>query len=241
MPLVGRLRPGAPSPQTHAEIRRFQSGSADSFPGGCPTDRNRDSTSIAPRGTGRWRQAAIPDCSRPRHVGAGDQLRERRQPQPVASRDARREFGVRTAIGAAPRRVARQLLTEASSCWSIGAAAGLLASPALTLLKRVLPPDTPRLIEVTSTGARCCSRRRLALVTGAPFGLAPVRYTLRVRLRPCSTPAGAAAAGQSPARASALTVAQIACAVLLVITAGLLVRSLWKLSHADPGFRTASA
>ncbi len=106
------------------------------------------------------------------------------------------------------------------------------------MLKLVLPPDTPRLADVHLNWRVLAVHRRLS-------------HSDRLRLRPRTGPARPAAAAADGARrrrprrrrpvarrcGSALTIAQIACAVLLVIAAGLLVRSLWTLSHADPGFQ----
>ena len=83
-----------------------------------------------------------------------------------------REIGIRTAIGGAPRRVARQLLTEHLLLAGIGAAAGfLLAWPLLTVLTRVLPPDTPRLGAVALDWRALLFSALLAVVTGR--GLRP--------------------------------------------------------------------
>jgi len=149
------------------------------------------------------------------------------------------EIGIRTAIGAAPRRIARQLLTESVLLASLGGVAGVVfASQALATLKLVLPSDTPRLMEVHLNWRVLLFTSGLSILTGCAFGIAPVLHALRLRLRTAldSGGRGNGRAVAGPLRA-ALTIAQISCAVLLVIAAGLLVRSLWTLSHVDPGFR----
>src|SRR5262249_42214943 len=80
----------------------------------------------------------------------------------------------------------------------------------------------------------------LSVLTGCAFGLAPVVRALRLQLRRALDAGGRGDSGAPgmPLR-SALTIGQIAGAVLLVISAGLLVRSLWSLSHTDPGFQAA--
>jgi putative ABC transport system permease protein len=155
----------------------------------------------------------------------------------AASRE--REIGIRAAIGAGPRRIARQLLTESLLLAAAGGAAGLLlARQAIVVLKVLLPPDTPRLADVHLDWRVLCFTAAVALVSGCAFGLAPVAHAWRLRLR-AAIDAGGRGSRRSvgwPVRAG-LTIAQVACAVLLVIAAGLLARSLWALSHADPGFR----
>jgi predicted permease len=150
-----------------------------------------------------------------------------------------REIVVRTAIGASPRRIARQLLTESVILASIGAVVGLLfATQALVIMKLVLPPDTPRLADVHLNWRVLAFTGVLGILTGCAFGLAPVARALRLKLRSALDAGGRGGGGTvaMPLR-SALTIGQIACAVLLVISAGLLVRSLWSLSHTDPGFQ----
>ena len=153
-----------------------------------------------------------------------------------------REIAIRTAIGAGPRRIARQLLIESLVLSSIGAVVGLIASfPLLTILTRVLPADTPRLAEVAVDWRTMLFTAGLALATGVTFGLAPVLYTLRLRL-PAVLDGGARGGGRTVAGwvRSTLAIVQVACAVLLVVSAALLLRSLWKMTHVDPGFRAAS-
>ena len=150
-----------------------------------------------------------------------------------------REIAIRTAIGATPRRIARQLLTESVVLALLGAIVGLLfAGNSLAVLKLVLPPDTPRLDEVGLNWRVLVFTGALAILTGCAFGLAPVLQAMRPRLH-AALDSGDRAGGPAAGGfwRAGLTVAQIACAVLLVIAAGLLVRSLWTLSRADPGFR----
>jgi predicted permease len=151
-----------------------------------------------------------------------------------------REIAVRTALGAAPRRIARQLLTESIILASMGAVVGLLfATQALAIMKLVLPADTPRLADAQLNWRVLAFTGLLGVFTGCAFGLAPVLRALRLKLRSALEADGRGGGGAvaMPLR-YALTIGQIACAVLLVISAGLLVRSLWRLSHTDPGFQS---
>jgi predicted permease len=150
-----------------------------------------------------------------------------------------REMGIRTAIGGAPRRIARQLLTEHVLLSLAGAACGaVLAVPLLAVLVRVLPDETPRLAAVSLDWRALAFTVFVAVATGCAFGAAPVLHTLRLQLRAVLEAGGRSGGGAAsgPVR-KALAVGQIAAAALLVIAAGLLVRSLWALARVDPGFR----
>ena len=240
MPVIGRLRAGAARLQAHADVRLFQSRIAGRFPWRMPADWNRDVTVIP-------LHEALVGAMRPRLlilsvavllvlVTACANVANLTLSRAV-SRE--REIGIRTAVGATPRRIARQLLTESVLLAVLGAAVGLLlASQALAMLKLVMPSDTPRLHEVHLNWRALAFTAGLAAITGCAFGLAPVSKAMRIRLRAILDAGGRGGdrAVAGPVRA-ALTVAQIACAVLLVIAAGLLLRSLWGLSRTDPGFR----
>ena len=94
-----------------------------------------------------------------------------------------REIGIRAAIGAGPRRIARQLLTE-SVLSALGGAAGVLvAAQGLALLRLVLPPDTPRLADAYVNWRVLAFTGATAVLSGFAFGLAPVLQALRLRLR----------------------------------------------------------
>jgi predicted permease len=152
-----------------------------------------------------------------------------------------KEIALRFAMGADRRRVIRQLLTESVVLALLGGFFGFfLATQGLDLLKITLPPDTPRLADAHIDLRVLGFTGVLALVTGLLFGIAPALQSSREGLAATlnSVTRGAFASVSHRLR-SALAVAEIAFAVLLVISAGLLLRSFWSLSHVDPGFRTA--
>ena len=243
MPLIGRLREGAAIGEAQAELRLFQSGVGKLFPWRMPADWNRDITlrSLQDTLVGPVRPrllllaaavifVLVISCANVANLSLSR----------AATRE--REIAIRSAIGAGPRRIARQLLIESLVLSSMGAFVGLIASfPLLTILTRVLPADTPRLAEVAVDWRTMLFTAGLALATGVAFGLAPVLYTLRLRL-PAVLDGGARSGGRTVAGwvRSTLAIVQVACAVLLVVSAALLLRSLWKMTHVDPGFRTAS-
>ena len=242
MPLVARLRPGVTAAKAQAELRLFQRDVRQQFPWTMPEEWNRDlvvvplQTALVGGVTSRLGILSVAAlvilviaCANVANLSLSR----------AATRE--REIGIRTAIGGAPRRVARQLLTEHLLLAGIGAAVGfLLAWPLVTMLTRVLPPDTPRLGAVALDWRALLFSALLAAVTGAAFGLAPVAHTLRLQLRAVLDAGGRSGGGSATGRIRRLLAAgQIAGAALLVIAAGLLVRSLWTLSQVDPGFRSS--
>jgi predicted permease len=240
MPVVGRLRGGATFAQAHAEVRTIQSRLPALFPWRMPDDWNRDVAVVPLRealvGSVRARLLILIAAVALVLVIACANVANLSLSRAV-SRE--REIGIRVAIGARPGRIAGQLLTESIVVAALGAAAGLLvATQALEILKIVLPPETPRLSEVELNWRVLAFAGGLAALTGSVFGLAPVVHALRLRLTTALEAGGRGGARTiaGPLRAG-LTIAQIGCAVLLVITAGLLVRGLWRLSQVDPGFR----
>jgi predicted permease len=241
MPVIGRLHTGATREQAHTEVRRFQARVGALFPWRMPADWNRDITVVP------LRDALVGDV-RPRLLIliAGATLVLLTCCANVANLSLsravarEREIGIRTALGASPRRIARQLFTESALLAVLGAVAGLVvAVQALAILKRVLPPDTSRLSEVHLNWRVLVFTAIIAVLTGCAFGLAPVAQALRLRVR-AVLDSGSRGGRQAVAGRlrTALTVGQIACAVLLVIAAALLGRSLWSLSRTDLGFRS---
>lgn len=154
--------------------------------------------------------------------------------------DARlREMAVRTAIGAAPRRLVRQLFTESVVLAVLGSALGLgLAAGALQLLASIdptsLPPLAPVQLNLTVIGFTML----LAVITTLLFGLAPALRTLHVNLVESLREGGqnATIGGRRQRIRGALVATEVALAVVLVIGAGLMIRSLSALGNIDLGF-----
>ena len=149
-----------------------------------------------------------------------------------------REIAVRAAMGAGRHRIVGQLLTESVLLGSCGAAIGfVLAKYGVSSLKALLPADTPRLAEVQMDWRVLTFTAALGILTGLFFGLAPALQTSRPVLTE-SLKAGGRGASPSVSQRlrSGLVVAEVAFAVLLVTSAGLLIRSFWMLSHVNLGF-----
>jgi putative ABC transport system permease protein len=80
----------------------------------------------------------------------------------------------------------------------------------------------------------------IAILTGVIFGLAPALHASKIDLTESLKSAGQQSGTSSSRLRNTLAIAEIAVAVVLVVGAGLLVKSLWKLAHVNPGFRTES-
>jgi len=159
----------------------------------------------------------------------------------MLSRAASREkdIGIRSALGAGPRRIVRQLLTESVLLSVVGAVLGFaLAAGGLAALKAALPADTPCLLDVKIDWRVLVFTGGLAVLTGLLFGLAPALRSSRSVLIDTLNAAGRGASVSLSRRLrGSLAVGEIALAVMLVIAAGLLIRSFRALSHVDTGFR----
>jgi len=158
----------------------------------------------------------------------------------LARAEARqREIAVRSALGAGRLRVARQLFTESLLLASISAAAGLLmAWVGVRLLAWWNPASIPRVAGATLDGRVLLFTALIALGTTLVFGLAPLVRLLRADLTDAMKE-GSANSTVSGARQrfrNALVIVELALAVVLLVGAGLMLRTLWSLQHIDLGF-----
>jgi len=151
-----------------------------------------------------------------------------------------REMAVRQALGASRLRLARQMLTESLLLSGLGGAAGLaLAFWATQALTANLPAETlPRQQAIGLDGRALAFTTLMALLTGLVFGLAPALQAGRADLNSGLKEGGRDAAGGGRARRvrSLLVVAEVALALVLLIGAGLMIRSFAQLQRVDPGF-----
>jgi predicted permease len=151
-----------------------------------------------------------------------------------------REVAVRVALGASRWRILRQLITESVLLALLGGALGMcVAVGGLSILKATLPPDTPRLADVALDGQVLAFTAVLAILTGVSFGLVPALGASKVDMTTTLKSGGQRSASGGNHRASKmLVVGEVAVSMILVIAAGLLVKSLWILSGTSPGFRS---
>ena len=154
-----------------------------------------------------------------------------------------KEVAIRTAMGAGWQRLARQLLTESILLGLLGGATGLLVARVSLLVVRTMNPgNIPRLDEIGINGTVLAFTFGLSLATGVLFGLAPAWRA--VKLDPNSSLKAGGRSGQGDGglylkrhRLRGLLVAsELALSLVLLIGAGLLVRSFIRLQSVTPGF-----
>ena len=239
MPVIGRLRPGATLEQASVEMRMFQSHVGEIFPFRMPADWNADVT-VLPLQT-----SMVADVRTRLLMLLGAVLLIlmiacANVANLLLSRAAAREkeIGIRSALGAAQSRIVRQFLTESVLLAMIGGAIGLIfAASGISLLKFALPADTPRLMDIHLDWRVLCFTAALSVFTGVIFGLAPALQSSRPGLSELLKSGGRGnTLSVSQRLRSSLAVAEIGLAALLIIAAGLLIRSFWALSHVNPGF-----
>ena len=151
----------------------------------------------------------------------------------------RRELAVRLALGARRARLVRQLLTENLLLALAGGAAGVLLTVwALPALVAWLPAEVPRRAEITVDGRVLIFALGLSILASALFGVLPALRATRQDVQRSLKEGGSTRLGPGRQRLNrGLVAAEIALAVVLVIGAGLMLKSFWRLQHVDPGFR----
>jgi len=240
MPVIGRLRPGSTMDQAAADARLFQAKVFDLFPWVMPKAWNADIT-VIPLQSGMVADVKTRLLLLLGAVGLILLIACANVANLTLSRAATRqkEMGIRSALGAAPRRLAQQLLTESVVLAAVGAIFGFgLAAFGLSALKSVLPNDTPRLLDVHLDWHVLLFTVGLAVFTGIAFGLAPAIESSRTALSNSLNSAGRGAAVFISRRLrGSLAIAEVALSIMLVVAAGLLIRSFRALSHIDTGFR----
>ncbi len=149
-----------------------------------------------------------------------------------------REIAVRTAMGASRRRLIRQTLTESVVLGFLGGAFGLvLAFWSLSLLVRFNPGNIPRLEEVGIDAWVLVFTLAVSLLTGIAFGLLPAFQVSKTDLQRGLKDSGAQALVHHRYRLrDLLVISEIALTLVLLIGAGLMIRSFQLLEAVDPGF-----
>jgi len=159
----------------------------------------------------------------------------------------RREIAVRTAVGASAGRIIRQLLTESVLLAICGGLLGVLLAFISIHWARVLGPQSvPRLNEIGIRGDTLFFTLLISVASGILFGLAPALRIARLDLLKVlkdsdrGSAGGSAMWGRGNNLRRLLVIAELAISVVVLIAAGLLLRSFIRLQHVSPGFNPSN-
>ncbi len=232
---IGRLKPGIPIEQARADMDRVTRNLTAAYP---DDDKGIGATLVPLKEqmTGRVQPflfallAAVGFVLMIACVNVANLMLAR-------STTRSREFAVRAALGAGRGRIVRQLLTESVLLAGAGGGLGLLlAAWGTQTALGLLPTALPRAEEVRLDGHVLVFTMIISLLAGILFGLAPALRTARHDLNATLKEGGRGASGQRHRTQGFFVVAQMALALVLLVGAGLMIRSLTRLWSLDPGF-----
>jgi len=237
---LARLKPGVSFSQAQAEMKIYAARQAQAF----PDTHAGSSVSLAPlhqqmagksRTALRLLFAAVGLLLLIACVNVANLLLARG----VARQ---RELAIRAALGAGRARIVRQVLAESLLLAVLGGALGLLfAAWCLRLVVLLSPANLPRLENVSLNATVLLFTLLIALLTGIVFGLLPALQMSKIDLRESLNEGGRGAESPlSHAVRNWLIAGEVALAVVLLVGAGLLVRSLLRVQAIDPGFKATS-
>jgi predicted permease len=251
---VGRLKSGMTSQQAEAELTTMYVN--DMTHGARAPFKAQDDPRVhvvpAPKGlTGEAEQVKEPLAVLMAAVGVVLLIACGNVAGLLLSRAAARqkEIAVRLALGAGKGRIARQLLAENLILSITGGALGILLamwlSDAITAFLVADSGGEPLPFDVKIDGRVLLFTIAISVLTGILFGLAPTLRSLRVDLTPALKDSASGLQGTGPKRrwltaGSALVVGEVMLTIMLLSTAGLLVRTLHNLRNVNPGFDTSN-
>ncbi len=153
----------------------------------------------------------------------------------------KREIAIRVALGAGRWRLVRESLAESIRLSLAGGAAGLLVAYAgLQILLRLAPAGSLDPASIHMDVTSLAFSIAVSLLTGIAFGIVPALGAARLDPNEGLKEGGRTVSGASGAGRNALVVVEFALALMLLMGAGLLIRSFARLMHVDPGFRAAN-
>ena len=233
---IGRLKPGVTIAQARADLNAVAAGLARAFP------EANDKTSATVIGLrdevtrqSRTMLLALVGASAAVLLIACANLASLLLARSVTRQ---RELAVRLAMGARPRRLARQVLTESLALSGLGGVVGAALAVAAVPVAAALVPTTLPIAEVPSADLRMlATAAAAALVTGLGFGVVPAwritRTAAGVDMRHGTRVFGT----RSTERLRGLLVAgEVAAAIVLLVTVGLFLKALWRVQDVSPGF-----
>jgi len=148
-----------------------------------------------------------------------------------------KEMAVRAALGAGRWRIVRQLLTENVLLAVLGGGGGLLLAVwGIDLILKVNPDGIPRAQEIGLDSRVLLFTLLVSVLTGIVFGLIPAMQSSKVDLHETLKDTGRGNSGRRQWLRSSLVVTEIAAALMLLVGAGLLIRSFYRLHQVNPGF-----
>ncbi|HYP30176.1 MAG TPA: ABC transporter permease [Blastocatellia bacterium] len=235
--VIGRLRPGVSQTEAEAEMRTIASRLEREYPN-VNTGRSATIVPIYQQLVGSIRPALfilwgavgmllLIACSNVAHLM-------------MAGTAARlKEVSIRTALGAKRKRIVRQLLTESMLLGVLGGVAGLLlAVLGVKLLVAIGPDNIPRLNEIGIDAWVFAFTLAISLLVGMGFGLIPSLLATRGSVYGSLKDGARGSSSVFGHRrfSNVLVISEIALALVLIIGAGLLIRSFIRLYQVDPGF-----
>jgi predicted permease len=239
MSVFGRLKPGVPLAQTQADLSTLASNLQKQYPDSYPANRGY-AASVVPLQEELTRRAKptflillgtaglvlLIACANVANLTLARLMRRER------------EMAIRAALGAGRGRLIRQLLTESTLLSLAGGVLGLvLAAGGLQLLVSFAARFTTRASEIRIDGFVLLFTMLVSVATGLIFGLMPAFSSDKNVTGALKEGGGRSSAGLKRQRVrNLLIVAQVGVSFILLIWAGLMLRSLIKLQHVNPGF-----
>lgn len=234
--VLGRLKPGVTVEQARAEMTGIANTLTAEYPA-TNTGIGVTAITLPEHLTGKWRAALLILLGA---VGFVLLIACTNIANLLLARgaDRERELAIRAAIGAGRGRLLRQLLTESLLIAILGCGIGIVfARWCVHLLVAFNPGDIPRIEQVGVDGTTLIFVTAVGFFTALLFGIAPALKFSRPNLQQSLKESGRTVSGATSHRLrNSLVVSEIALAVVLLIGAGLLVRSFVTLINVDPGF-----